>query len=791
MKVSYNWIKDYLDIDKTPQEISDKLSLSGLEVEEYIEKRLDYPQVVVGKVLEKEKHPDADKLSVCKVDVGDETLNIVCGAPNVDAGQTVVVAKIGAELPIGLKIKKAKLRGVESQGMICSEAELQLSDSSDGIWVLPDGLPIGAPLSQALNFENDVIFNIAVTPNRPDCLSHIGVARELSALFNLPLKKPEIQIPESNSDVNSKIKIQIEYQEGCPRYAARYLENVKVGPSPAWLVRRLESVGMRSINNVVDITNYVMLETGHPLHAFDYDQLKDGTIIVRKSTPGEKFVTLDDQERELPENTVMICDAEKPVAIGGIMGGANSEVSSATTRILLESAYFTPENIQLSSRKMGLSTEASQRFERGADPNGVQFALDRAAQLMAELCGAKVYKGAVDAYPQKIEPWTIPFNTEFINRLLGTEMSPAEMAAILRKIELTVNGDQVVIPTFRPDLQRVADLAEEVARLYGLDNIEGKEFSTIPYHVERNQLDSFVDELKDILVNGGLQEVLTPSMVNREEWEKMTAQPVFPILNPISRDMDGMRNSLIPSLAQVLKFNQNRQNHLVRIFEINRVFYPAATIEEFPEERLKLGILLAGPLEGELWYSRRQVADFYDIKGIVEWLSDKISLDNWRFIYYPDSSEKQDSITLEIAGSKAGTIGRLDSKVSDALEIEGDAFVAELDIQSLFENRRSQKQYQPVSRFPFIERDLALLVDDDVAAQKILDLVRQNGGKHLVYADIFDVYRGKQIESGKKSVAVRMRFQSREKTLTEEEIGNALNKVLKACEKQLNAKLRD
>lgn len=791
MKISYNWLKDYLNLDEDPYQLGEKLSLTGLEVEEVIEKKMDFSNVVVGKVLSSGKHPNADKLSVCRVSVGDEELTIVCGAPNVAAGQTVPVARVGASLPIGLKIRKSKIRGVHSEGMICSEEELGLADHSDGIWVLPDELPLGVPLAQALNFETDYILDVAVTPNRPDCLSHIGVAREVGAIVGQHIHKPAIDLSEAGDPVSSQVSVRIDSPESCPRYSARLIRHIRVGESPAWLVRRLEAVGMRSINNIVDVTNYVMLETGQPLHAFDFDLIRGQRIIVRESREGETFTTLDDRERVLRAGTILICDAERPVAIGGIMGGINSEVSRNTAHILLESAYFKPESIQRSARYLGLSTEASQRFERGADPNGTRYALDRAAQLIAELAGGEVQSGVVDEYPEKIEPWRVPLDSKKINRLLGLNLSGEEMAEILGRIDLPVANGQVVVPTFRPDLKRVADLAEEVARLYGLDNIPAKEKWTIDYKIARNELDYFTDRLKDMLTGMGVQEVVTNSMVPREVWEKLTGQPIYPILNPISRDMDGLRNSLLPSLAQVIQHNQNRQIKDLRIFEVNRVFYHPGDLKQQPREELKIGIALSGKRDGNLWFSSRQDTDFYDIKGLLEALFNKISLDNWDFIYYSDTALEEDALQVKVGDEAIGIMGALSSHIRSHFEIESDVFVAEISVQTLFENRKLDKTYTPIPRFPFVERDLALVVDEDLEAGKLLQVITEKGGKLLARVEVFDIYRGKQVPEGKKSVALRLVFQSPKRTLKEEEINRIMNKIIKTVSHTFGAKLRD
>jgi phenylalanyl-tRNA synthetase beta chain len=791
MKISYNWLKDYLALSVDAHELAGKLSLRGLEVEEVMEYRIDFPNVVVGKVISMEAHPNADKLKICVVDTDMEHLAIVCGAPNVQAGQKVVVAKEGASLPNGLKIQRSKIRGQDSQGMICSREELGLENKSEGIWVLPDDLKVGLPLHRALNFETDYILDIAVTPNRPDCLSHLGVAREIGALLQTEVVKPSPVFKEGKKLAQDEVTISIECPETCPRYSARLIREINVGPSPGWLVKRLEAVGMRSINNVVDITNYVMLETGQPLHAFDFDLILHQRIIVRESVENEKFVTLDDKSHTLKKGTVLICDGERPVAIGGIMGGLNSEVSQHTRHILLESAYFKPENIQKSSRYLGLTTEASQRFERGTDPNGVPYAADRASQLIAEICGGQIYKEIVDVYPRTIESKTIPLKTEKINNLLGTRLSSQQMIKLLQPIGLKIDEGSIVIPTFRPDLERVADIAEEVARLYGLDHIPANRKCNIYYNIQRNELDYFTDILKNILTGMGFQEIVTGSMINSETWSLLTDHKIYPILNPISKDMSGMRNSLVPSMAQVIQHNINRRKKDLRLFEINRIFIPKEDLEQPPVEEKKLALAICGKRDGGEWYSSEQYVDFYDIKGIVESFLSKISLDNWHFISYSHFAVDIDSLAV-VAGKKPiGFFGRIAKRICDFYELGEDVFVAEISISDLMERRQVNPNYQQIPRFPASERDLAFILDEETTAGEVEKTIREQAEIFLTEIKLFDIYRGKQIEEGKKSLAFRLTFQSPEKTLNEEEINRSVLKIIQGVSKVHNAKLRE
>lgn len=790
MKISINWLKDYVPIEVDPHLISEKLSLAGFEVEEVIEKRLDFPNIVVGKVVEVEKHPNADKLTVCKVDAGIGTdLNIICGAPNVEKDQIVAVALIGADLPNGMRIHKAKIRGIESEGMICSEKELGVSENAEGIWVLSPDLTIGKPLAEALEFETDFILDIAITPNRPDGLGHIGIAREVAAIFDLPFHKPEPEFTESGASSGYSVGVEIQSPESCPRYAARLIKNIKVESSPLWLMRRLESIGMRPINNIVDITNYIMMETGQPLHAFDYDLLDGGKIVVRESKASEKFITLDDKEHELQEGTVLICDAQKPVAIGGIMGGLNSEVSNETRNILLESAYFAPQNIQRSLRYLEIGSEASQRFERGTDPNGIPYAQDRATELMIKIAGGQAYK-SIDNYPSNIYPVEIPLKHEQINTLLGTDLSLKEMSAILQKIEIETNGDKVKVPTFRPDLERVSDLAEEISRLYGLDNIAPADKSIIQYDYEKNRFDQFVDHLKTMLTGMGLQEVITNSMINKKKWEELTGEKIYPILNPVSHDMSGMRNSLLLSLLNVMQWNVNRQIKDLKIFEINRIYQHSGSLKKLPDEELRLAMAMTGNREPELWYSARQLIDFYSVKGVAESVIDKISLDNFQLISYDNFVVEGQSMAVKVDGKIIGYFGRIKDKFQQHFDIETPVFVADFDVRALYNLTQQAKIYKPIAKYPHVERDLAIIVDEALEAGKLIQTIENENIPELKEIFIFDVYKGEQIEMGKKSIALRFNFQSMERTLTEEEVTASINKIVKITEQKHQGKIR-
>lgn len=791
MKISYNWLKEFVDINLDAQALADALSMVGFEVDAVITNSLEIDNVVVGRVLQREPHPDADKLSVCTVDVGEDApLSIICGAPNVAAGQIVPVAKIGAALPNGMVIRKAKIRGVYSHGMICSEEELGLAEKSGGIWVLPDHLAVGAPLAAALAYETDYILDIGVTPNRPDALCHIGFAREVAAIAGTSLHIPTPEFTETTEDVQAHLSVEIHCPDSCPRYTGRLVRNLKPGPSPAWLARRLKSVGMRPINNIVDITNYVMLETGQPLHAFDYQLIAGGKIIVRESREGETFVTLDGKTHTLKSGTVLICDAEKPVALGGIMGGLNSEVNDNTTDVLLEAAYFQPENIQRSLRYLGMNSEAAMRFERGIDPNNTLHAQRRAMELLSQYAGGEIAAGVVDAYPKKIYPVAIELKTGQINRLLGTNLTADEMADLLKKIEIPVEGGRVIAPTFRPDLTRVADVAEEVARLYGYDNIPLCTKTPLSYEIHANPFDDFIDELKTILTGVGLQEVITNSLVSIPEFEKITGKPVYPILNPISQDMNGLRNHLIPGLLSVLRWNVNRQTKDLAIFEVNRVFHHPGSVDVRPREEMQLAIALTGKRGGDHWTASGENFDFYDIKGLVEYLRDKISLDTISFIPYSNFLVEDQSVKLTIGKTDLGYCGKLKDSLRKLYDIDHPVYVAQLSVPQLFKHRQPLRELKDLPRFPWVDRDVALVFDRHIEAEKVLQTVRNAGGPYLQSAYIFDVYTGKQVPADKKSVAFRLIFQSMEKTLTEEVVNKATENILRAVEKTYNATLR-
>ncbi len=792
MKISFNWLKEYVDFDLTPQELADKLTMAGIEVEEIIPTLPDFEGVTVAEVLAVRKHPNADKLSLCEVQTKDGILEIICGAPNVASGQKIPFAAIGTVLPNGIKIKKAKIRGVESVGMICSEEELGLADKSDGIWELPSDWQTGTDVYGMLKPEQDFILDLSITPNRPDAMSMTGMAREVAAILNTDYRYFVNDIQESEQESKNLIKVEIKDINGCPRYAARVIKNVKIAQSPEWLEKKLLKSGIRPINNVVDITNFVLLELGQPLHAFDLKNVSGSKIIVRASKHGEKFVTLDEKERELPENTVMICDNEKMVAIGGIMGGLNSEVSDTTTDVLLESAYFNPVYIGASSKKLGLSTEASQRFERGIDPNGVIRAVDRASALMVELAGGVVLKGIVDEYPKKIEPLKVKVRPSRINMLLGTRLSEQKISNILSRLEIKYENESAVVPTFRPDIEREVDLIEEVARLITFDAIPVKEYTNIEYDTRINAEDRFYTFMKSQLRELGFTEIITNSMVAKREISDLDDQPKIEILNPISDDMNVMRSSLIPALLKVAAYNINRSMSDLQIFEMGRVFSSDKN-SEVGSQPYKVAGIICGKRYRASWDTDSLPVDFFDLKGLVESFSDKILLDNHDFILYDNSGyfDSEKVLGLKVNNTIVGCFGKINQTVSERFDVRIPVYGFEFLVEGLNKSSLRRKLFTQFSKYPFIEKDVAFIVDKSVQAGELEKAISQIGQPLITMVEIFDLYTGDKLAENKKSIAFRMRFQSTDRTLEDKEVNLLFKKIIDHINKNYSATLRD
>jgi len=793
MKISFNWLKDYIAIEDGPYDLAKKLTESGFEVEEVIPSVQSFSGVVVGRVDSVEKHPDADKLSLCEVFDGEATNRVICGAPNVKKGQLVPFAKLGAVLPQGFKIKKAKIRDVESTGMICSKEELSLEKSSDGIWVLEESLPVGLDFYSHLAKQQDHILEIAITPNRPDCLSFIGIAREVSAITGKEVTLPSAPIKEDKSKpIDSHISIHIHDKEGCPRYAGRVILDVVLSPSPRWMQERLESVGIRPINNIVDITNYVLVEYGHPLHAFDLSEIKGAEIHVRKSDLNEVFITLDGKERHLPTDTVMICDKERAVAIGGIMGGLNSEVSEGTRNILLESAYFKPSRIAQSGRRLGLSTEASQRFERGADPNGVTAAINRAASLISSLAGGRVVSGICDVYPHPIEPARIFFRPQRVNHLLGSDLNQTTILNTLKRLQLDYKDNHIIAPTYRVDLKMEADIIEEVARLVNYSNLPSRKETTIVYELPHQKTDQMLGFLRRMLLELGLTEVLTNSMIREKEAQYFTEEKAVSILNPISDDMTTMRPSLLPGMLMTVSYNLNRHQPNLRFFEIGRIFKQDSN-NPLPAQPYALCVVLTGDRSVPTWNTTKEEIDFFDIKGYLESFFRKIFLDNAQIFLYDKSLylNAKETIAIQIDQQVVGYCGKVKDEVTGIFDLKKPVYAFHLELDDLLPKLMLSRIFEPIPRFPHVEMDFAILVDKKILASQVLKYIKNIGGNLLHNVEIFDIFEGgMNMSADQKSLALRLRFQSKERTLNDTEVNTIFKEIITKTTQEFNATLR-
>lgn len=808
MKVSLNWLKKYISIRVPVEELAERLTMAGLEVESVEDLGRKYDKFLVGEVLDVERHPDADKLTVCSVNVGRETLRIVCGAPNVARGLKVPVGLVGAVVPHNqhdpegkpFVLERVTIREIESNGMICSEYELGLGSDADGILVLESTARVGTPLAQYLGLD-DVVLEVAVTPNRPDCLSHLGIAREIGALFGGKLKKPAVKIREANEAISKWAKIEIKDVENCPRYTARIVRNVKVEASPKWLQDLLKAVGTRPVNNVVDVTNYVLLELGHPLHAFDYDKLEGRKIVVQKAKEGDTFVTLDGKERKLTSEMLMICDAVRPVAIAGVMGGVNTEISDTSTNVLIESAYFNPRNIRRTSKSLGLSTDASQRFERGADPNVTRYAVDRCAQLIQEICGGEVLKGVVDVYPRRIRPSIVPLRFGKVNDVLGTQLKPKQIVRILTSLEIIPkarrkgSGEIVCqIPTFRPDLEREIDLIEEVGRIYGYDNVETKMGTALKFFSSPPP-EYLSDQFRNDLVGAGYFEVITNSL-QKKSVALLSGAMCVEVRNPISEEMAALRTSLIPGVLEVVRHNIYHGTKDMRLFEIGNVFRLSSGGEKgkyfdsFVEEE-RLLVMLTGKAYAQSWEKVDRETDFYDLKGDIESLLKKIFLDKVRYIYYPTSDTLTEfSVGIEIDGTYVGSIGKVRNEILQQFGIEQDVWAAELSLELINKIPKRQIAFESLPKFPSVRRDLAFIVDETIPAADLEGAIRHSAGELLVGLRLFDLYRGDPIQQGKKSCAFSLEFLSRERTLTDDEVERTTRTIIEHVKRKLGAELR-
>jgi len=803
MKISLNWIKEYISVPETESidALQDKMVSTGLDIEGVENESDKLKNFVVGEVLEKIKHPDADKLSLCKVNAGgEENLSIVCGAPNVDAGQKVCVALIGAIIPNGdFEIKKSKIRGQLSEGMICSEKELNMSDNHDGIMVLDPKAKIGEKFADYIKV-NDIVFDIGITANRGDLFSHFGVAREIGALYNEKIKIPEIKITESEKPTTDLIKISIEANDVCKRFTGRVISNVTIKESPEWLKKRLKAIGLNPKNNIVDITNYVMFETGQPLHAFDYDKINGKEIIVKKAKDGDKFTTLDGKERTLNSESLMICDANGYSGIAGVMGGKNSEISGDTKNIFLESAYFDAVSVRKNSKKLGLMTDASQRFERGVDINMVKYASERAAQLFMELAGGEVSKGLYDVYPEQFETVKIPLRVSKTNDVLGTDLKEEEIISLLEKIEFKHTGKEsdslmFEVPEFRRlDVSREIDLIEETARIFGYDNIEGEMNFNINVSKAANygsKIYKLNRQITEYLTGRGFNQILTNPLAEEKLLRKFEEdkESIIPLKNSISVEMDSMRTGLIYGMLKIIGFNFNNsgKDSSLKFFESGRIFRNSD--KKFKEED-RLIIAMSGKKDSESIYDGEKNFDFFDIKGEAEMFLYKLHLENFTLFYYNDNVSDGIKADIRINDEIIGGIYKVNNKLKSEFEISQDVFAAEFYLNKIVSKIDKVKKFSDIPKFPSVKRDLALIAESGVKYDEIRNYIIKSSGKFLKKLSLFDIYEDEKIGHNKKSIAFTLEFSSNEKTLTDEETGNIIKKILNNLEKNLGVTLR-
>ncbi len=796
MKFSLNWVKEYipgLEIGSI-KELNAKMISAGLDIESIESEGEKFKSFVVGKVVEKTKHPDADKLNVCKVDVGTgELLNIVCGAPNVDAGQLVCVAKIGSIVPNGgFEIKKAKLRGVLSEGMICSAKELNLSDDHDGIMVLDSNAKIGQSFAEYIGAD-DYIYEIGVTPNRGDLLSHIGIARDIAAAYNIKSILPEVTLTEDSEKAQDNIHVEIDNKHFCKRFRARVIKNVKVKESPEWLKKKLTAIGLRPRNNIVDITNYVMMETGQPMHAFDYDKIKGKKIIVKTAKEGDKFTTLDSKERVLNQESLMICDAERYLSIAGIMGGENSEITDTTTNIMLETAYFDSVNIRLNAKKLVLATDASHRFERGTDINMVEYASDRASQLFAEVAEGNVLQGFAEVYPACFTYVEIELDVKNVNRILGLSLNEEEVIKLLAKIDIECEGEKFhklmfKVPEFRRnDIAAEIDLIEEIARIYGYDNIPME--SSFRFSVSESNYNSeyieFVQKVKNYFFGRGFNEILTSSQ-QEDAKLKTFGHNTVKISNPGSSEMNSMRVNLFYGMLNVIKNNHNHSGKDIplKFYETGRVFFDE--VHKFREED-KLSVGLCGRYDLKSFDSKERDFDIFDLKGEIDMFLENMNVK----IKSTSYEEVGIKIKYETRDNYAGELFRVESNLLKSLniEIEKPVYIAEFNLESLYKAQKKSTVYEPISKFPAVKRDLSFVVEKNVVFKDIKDVITKSGGKLLTGLRLFDIYEDKKLGNN-TSLAFSLEFSSFEKTLADEEINPIISKIVKNLERELKAQLR-
>ncbi|MFC1920993.1 phenylalanine--tRNA ligase subunit beta [Chloroflexota bacterium] len=800
MKVSLNWLKDYVDINEPVEAISEKLTMAGFEVNDIEVIGAGWDNVVIGQITAINPHPNADRLNLPSIDLGTEQTSVVCGAPNLKIGDKIPFARVGARLidPQSGKmatLKPAKIRGVESSGMVCSEKELGLSDRHEGVLVLADDAPLGTPL---VDYMGDTVLNLDITPNRPDCLSVIGIAREIAALTGQTIHIPEVTYEETGTSLDDRVSIEINAPDLCPRYSASLITGVKIAESPAWMQQRLLACGMRPISNIVDITNYVMLEYGQPLHSFDFDKLRGGKIIVRRASDYEPITTLDDNDRELNSSMLVIADPMGAVAVAGVMGGASTEVTDNTTSILLEAASFNPASIHYTGRTLNLPSEACMRFERGISAGITIAALRRATQLIAQLGEGEVAKGIVDVYPGEQKPESVTISAGEVKRYLGIEYSLEQITEALTLLGFecnksgTANEISTVAPYWRSDIRLTVDLIEEVARILDYGNIP---LTMISEPIPRQNPDPAISikrEVRHLLAGYGFQETVTYTMNSLEVLNKLSTEP-YPVnppplrvANPMTSEQEYLKPSLRANLLLTLQSNRRHEDGGIRIFEVGKVYIPRKG--DLPDERDELCGLISGPWTDNSWLTEEDLPDFFTVKGVVETLLGRLGVE----ASYENCSDHglhtSRQAAIVINGDIIGTIGEVHPKVRENFEIDEDVYLFEIDLASLLPHTTGDRMYKPIYRFPAMVRDMALVTNYEVTHKQIIDIMESYS--LVTEVSIFDVYSGEQVPAGKKSIAYRLTFQSPDHTLTDKEVNKVEKQILDRLEKELGAVLR-
>lgn len=810
MQVSIKWLKDYIDFTETPEQLADKLTMAGIPVENVVDPGEGLEKVVTGRIEKLEPHQNSDHLQICTMNVGlAENIIIVTGAQNVAEGQVVPVAMVGAHLPNGMKISKGKLRGVASNGMLCSAQELKLDleklpeEQKTGIFILPSDTPVGIPAKDVLGL-NDVVLEFELTANRADCFSVFGLVREIAAITGNKPHFPEIKVNEDdNTKLNDIFSVEIADPDLCSRFSTRMLKNVKIGPSPEWMQQRLEGAGIRSINNVVDVTNFVMIELGHPMHAYDYDKITGKKLIARRAIEGEELHTLDDTSRKAKGEMLVIADNEKAAGLAGIMGGFETEITDTTTTVILESADFYGPCIRRTARACGLSSEASGRFERGVDSETTIKALDRAAQLLQEMGACTVCEGIVDVYPNPKQANYVTFTPEQINNHLGTNIAKDVMLNIITSVGFDVTKDEndeitVKVPSWRNDVTCMADISEEIARLHGFDKIK----STLPNGVSMQGTQSakqtFIDKVKTSLSSQGLYETISFALTNEETFNKLNIpqdsplRKAVPIMNPLSDEYPLVRTTLLSSIFDNLARNLARKNDDVALFEVGSVFFPKALpVTELPDEVVKIAGAITGRRNAQGWNQANDMVDFYDAKGIIEELFANLRVTRYTVEAGTHYAMHPGKTALFKKGRDViATVGEVHPAVLSAYGITKPVYIFELDATTVMKYMAKDLKYKALPKYPATSRDLAMLVDVDVNAADIEKAMTKAAGQNLTQITLFDVYTGKQVEEGKKSLAFSLTFQSNDKTLTDAEIDPAIEKIVTKLQKDFNANLR-